>query len=298
MEGELLLLSAAFCWALGASIYKRSLSNVSPLTLNLFRSSSAAMFIFLMLLLSQSLNHMSELSLSLAGLVCFTSLVTWGLGDTLYFLGLKLIGVGRTVPMTYSYPLFVLPISILLLGEPLTIQIVIGTIYVVIGVWVMTGEAREEIRSLRDSKLGVMASLGAAACWAFGITCFKMVLAYLDPIFLSFLRLIFLIPFLGILSLMSSRNRLCIKQLSKLDIGLMALGGVIAIGIGDTIYLVGLDMTQANIAAPLGSTTPLFSTALALILLKERLSSKTVAAALIITLGVILLNIRTWPAAL
>jgi len=294
MEGELLSLSAAFCWALGASIYKRSLSNVSPLILNLFRSSSAAMFIFLLLLPSQSLSHMSELPLSLAGLICFTSLITWGLGDTLYFLGLKLIGVGRTVPMAYSYPLFVLPISILLLGEPLTIQIVIGTICVVIGVWAMTGEAREEeIRFQGSSKLGVMASLGAAACWAFGTTCFKMVLAYLDPVFLSFLRLVFLIPFLGIMSLTSSRNRLCIKQLSKLDIGLMALGGVIAIGIGDTIYLVGLNMTQANIAAPLGSTTPLFSTALALILLKERLSSKTVAAALIITLGIVLLNIRT-----
>jgi len=44
MEGELLSLSAAFCWALGASIYKKSLSNVSPLILNLFRSSSAALF--------------------------------------------------------------------------------------------------------------------------------------------------------------------------------------------------------------------------------------------------------------
>ncbi len=292
MEGELLSLSAAFCWALGASIYKRSLSNVSPLTLNLFRSSSAAMFIFLMLLPSQSLNHMSELPLSLAGLICFTSLITWGLGDTLYFLGLKLIGVGKTVPMTYSYPLFVLPISILL-GEPLTIQIVIGTICVVVGVWVITGEVQEDNQHSRNSKLGIAASLGAAACWAFGTTCFKMILAYLDPVLLSFLRLVFLIPFLGILSLMSSRNRLCIKQLSKIDIGLMALGGVIAIGIGDTIYLVGLNMTQANIAAPLGSTTPLFSTALALILLKERLSSKNVAAALIITLGIVLLNIRT-----
>ena len=292
MEGELLSLSAAFCWALGASIYKRSLSNVSPLTLNLFRSSSAAMFIFLMLLPSQSLSHMPELPLSLAGLICLTSLVTWGLGDTLYFLGLKLIGVGKTVPMTYSYPLFVLPISILL-GEPLTIQIVIGTICVVVGVWVITGEVQEDSQHSRNSKLGIAASLGAAACWAFGTTCFKMILAYLDPVLLSFLRLVFLIPFLGILSLMSSRNRLCIKQLSKLDIGLMALGGVIAIGIGDTIYLVGLNMTQANIAAPLGSTTPLFSTTLALILLKERLSSKNVAAALIITLGIVLLNIRT-----
>ena len=292
MEGELLSLSAAFCWALGASIYKKSLSNVSPLILNLFRSSSAAMLIFLLLFPLQSLNHISKLSLSLAGLICFTSLVTWGLGDTLYFLGLKLIGVGKTVPMTYSYPLFVLPISILL-GEPLTIQIVIGTICVVVGVWVITGEVQEDSQHSRNSKLGIAASLGAAACWAFGTTCFKMILAYLDPVLLSFLRLVFLIPFLGILPLMSSRNRLCIKQLSKLDIGLMALGGVIAIGIGDTIYLVGLNMTQANIAAPLGSTTPLFSTALALILLKERLSSKNVAAALIITLGIVLLNIRT-----
>jgi len=292
MEGELLSLSAAFCWALGASIYKKSLSNVSPLILNLFRSSSAAMLIFLLLFPLQSLNHISKLSLSLAGLICFTSLVTWGLGDTLYFLGLKLIGVGKTVPMTYSYPLFVLPISILLLGEPLTIQIVIGTICVVTGIWLITGEAREETQHLGNSKLGIAASLGAAACWAFGTTCFKMILAYFDPVLLSFLRLIFLIPLLGAMSLMSSRNRLLIKQLSKLDIGLMALGGVIAIGIGDTIYLIGLNMTQANIAAPLGSTTPLFSTALALMLLRERLSKETVAAALIMSLGIVLLNIR------
>ena len=292
MIGELLSLSAAFCWALGASIYKRILLNVNPIILNLFRSSSAAVFIFLLLFPFNSLNHLSELSSALAGLICLISLVTWGLGDTLYFLSLKIIGVGKTVPMTYSYPLLVLPISILILGEPLTIQIIIGTICVVTGVWMITGEMREETQHLGNSKHGIAASLGAAACWAFGTICFKTILTYFDPILLSFLRLVFLIPFLGIIPLMSSKNRLLIKRLSKLDMELMALGGVIAIGIGDTIYLVGLNMTQANIAAPLGSTTPLFSTALALMLLRERLSNKTVAAALIMTLGIVLLNIR------
>lgn len=293
MEETLLPLLAAFCWALGASIYKRSLSNVSPIILNLFRSSSAASFIFLILFPLHSLNNLCKLSLALAGLICFTSLLTWGLGDTLYFLGLKMIGVGKTVPMTYSYPLFVLPISILILGEPLTMQVVIGTICVVAGIWLMAGETQNETQYFGNLKLGVAASLGTAACWALGTTCFKIILASLDPILLSFLRLLLLIPFLVVISLISSRNRLLIKRLSKLDVGLMALGGIIALGIGDTLYLIGLNATQANIAAPLGSTTPLFSTAFALLLLKENLSKRTTLAALIISIGIILLNIRT-----
>ncbi|RLF99869.1 MAG: hypothetical protein DRN49_03765 [Thaumarchaeota archaeon] len=106
MEGELLSLLAAFCWALGASIYKKSLSNVNPLVLNLFRSSSAALLLFLLLLLIHGLDHLSKLSPILIGLICFTSLITWGLGDSLYFLSLKIIGVGKTVPLTSSYPFF------------------------------------------------------------------------------------------------------------------------------------------------------------------------------------------------
>ena len=293
MEGELLSLLAAFCWALGASIYKKSLSNVNPLVLNLFRSSSAALLLFLLLLLIHGLNHLSKLSPILIGLICFTSLITWGLGDSLYFLSLKIIGVGKTVPLTSSYPFFVLPISILMLGEPLTIQVVIGTICVVIGVWLIAGEEGEEAQHSGNLKLGIIVSLGAAVCWALGTTCLKILLIDFNPLLLSFLRLIFLIPFLVAISLISSGNRLLIKKLSKFDVGLMALGGIIAIGIGDTIYLTGLDITQANIAAPLAATTPLFSTVLALIFLKERLSNRTVIAALVMTVGVALLNIKT-----
>ena len=51
MFGEILVIGATLCWALGASLYKRGLLNVDPLIFNLLRSIPAAVYAFIMVYL-------------------------------------------------------------------------------------------------------------------------------------------------------------------------------------------------------------------------------------------------------
>ena len=107
MLGEALTLLAAFCWSAGAGFYKRSMRSVDPVGLNLVRSIPATAFLFLMTLLSGGLDSFHKLDLAIAGQAVGASLISWLIGDTLYFLGLRSIGVSRAVPIAYSYPLFI-----------------------------------------------------------------------------------------------------------------------------------------------------------------------------------------------
>jgi len=58
-------------------------------------------------------------------------------GDTLYFIGLRTIGVTKTVPITYSYSIFVVLLSLIFLEEAITLPIIIGTMAIILGIWLV-----------------------------------------------------------------------------------------------------------------------------------------------------------------
>jgi uncharacterized membrane protein len=72
------------------------------MTLNLVRSLSAALVLFAFAELLGRSSCFLLLDLNSMTYLIIASLVGWALGDTLYFAGLKWIGVSRAVPLTYS----------------------------------------------------------------------------------------------------------------------------------------------------------------------------------------------------
>jgi drug/metabolite transporter (DMT)-like permease len=72
----------------------------------------------------------------------------------------------------------------------------------------------------------------------------------------------------------------------------MFLGGLITIGVGDTFYLVGLEITKANVAAPLASTTPLFAAIITILFLKEEVSKRVLVGTFFVTAGIMLLSLE------
>ena len=61
--------------------------------------------------------------------------------------------------------------------------------------------------------------------------------------------------------------------------------------VGDTFLYIGLENAEANVVAPLASTTPLFAAIIAILFLKERVSKRVVAGTLLVTAGTILLTL-------
>ena len=291
MLGELVTIIAALCWAVGASLYKKGLLNVDPMTLNLFRSISVAIYGFLVLYFLGKWSLLDKLDLVTLLYIGVSSLLVLLVGDTLYFIGLKSVGVAKTVPIAYSYSIFVAIISIVVLREPMTASILLGTVAVVSGVWLVAGRAEKEASKQKISKLGVLAALGTALCWACGLTLFKVILADTDPFVLGAVRMLFLLPVLGVLTVLPRGTRSSIRHLTKSHIFTMFLSGFIALGVGDTFLYIGLETAKANVVAPLASTTPLFAAIIAILFLKERVSKRVVAGTLLVTAGTMLLTL-------
>jgi len=292
MLGEILTITAALCWAIGASLYKRSLLSVRPVTLNLFRSISATIYAFLVLYLLGKWSLLFQMDMTSLVYIGFSSLLVLVVGDILYFIGLKSVGVSKTVPIAYSYSIFVAIISIIFLGESLTAPILLGTATVVLGIWLVAGQVENEVSKMEHQKLGVLAAIGTALCWACGVAIFKIILANTDPFLLASVRMVFLLPVLGALTVLPFGTKSSIRHLTRFNILTMFLSGLVAIGVGDTFYLIGLDTTEANVVAPLASTTPLFAVIIAISFLKEEISKRVVVGTFLVTAGIMLLTLE------
>lgn len=289
MLGESLALLAAFCWAAGAGFYKRSMRSVNSIGLNLIRSIPATIFLLIMALLLGSLDSFHMLDLAVAIQAVGASIISWLLGDTLYFLGLRSIGVSRAVPLAYSYPIFLLPMSAWLLGEPFNYRVILGTLMIIAAIWLISRSlGSEDARG--GGRIGFAASLLAAVFWAIGIALFKHVMFTLDPVFLAFFRMLVLLPFLGLYSMMSSSTRASILGMRRREVVLAAIGGILGVGIGDMFYLMGLDLARANVVGPLSATTPVFAGIIAAIRLREKPSFEIILGIILITIGAALLS--------
>lgn len=289
MLGEISVIAAAFCWALGASLYKKALLDMNPLKFNLVRSISVVIFAFMTLFLLGKWGLLFELDLISLATIAISSILVLAAGDTLYFVGLRSIGVAKAVPIAYSYSIFVVLLSTFFLEEAITGSIVFGTIAIIFGVWLVANKALDKTHNAAFSKVGVLAGLGTSICWASGIVLFKIILLNNDPFVLAAVRMLFLLPTLGILSAVPLRKKFPRTQWTKSRLSLALLSGLIALGIGDVLLYFGLDSTNSNIVAPISSITPIFSAIIAMLYLKEDVSKKVIFGTLFVTAGTMVL---------
>ena len=280
MIGETLTLTAALCWAAGANLYKVGLRNMGPIKLNLVRSCAAAAILLIFVLAWNKGGYFLLLHTPSAAYLIAASLIGWALGDTLYLISLKHIGVAHAVPLTYSYPLFLAPMSMFILREPFTLNIAAGTVLIVLAVWLLSGQGKLQLNG--SAKLGFIAGVSTAICWALGVTLFKLIVESFDPVFAAFFKILIVLPFLAAyLKVFGSRDSSSLAPPKMSEVIAAMMGGIISVGLGDMIYLVGLSLTQANTAVPLGSSTPIFSA----IFLKERLTSRSIISSVLVVAG-------------
>lgn len=261
------------------------------LSFNLIRSSLAAVYSFLSLFILGNWNSIFKINLITLAIMGISSIIVLVVGDTLYFIGLKTIGVTKTVPITYSYSILVIFLSVLILQENITLLIILGTIAIIIGVWLVVNKTLDQSRKAKSPLKGVLASLGTTLCWGFGVVLFKIILNNNDPFVLTAGRMVFLLPTLALLSTISNTRKSSKKKGTKNQLILALLSGLIALGIGDSLLYLGLDSTNINIVIPLTSITPIFSTIIAILFLEEKVSKKIIIGTILVTIGTMLLFI-------
>jgi len=266
ISGELYALAAAFCWSLAAVFYKKGIG-AGAIPAVLIRTFFAMLFLLVLFLIIRGghfdFTLMGFLFLNIGGLFRLI------LGGAAYMKGLENISVSRFIPILFTFPLLTILLSALLLGETIRKEVVIGTILIVAGIWVLS-RGKSTIGE-KNIKLGVSVAIIAAFLYSFSIVATKTGLKDVDPFQSALISMP--VPLI-LLYLYYSINSgaMTIFKFKKEAYILLGLGGIVGMGFGSYFFFVSLTKIGAAKATGLAAITPVLSSLIALSTLKEKLN--------------------------
>jgi drug/metabolite transporter (DMT)-like permease len=116
--GELLALLTALLWALGVILFKKSVAEVSPFAVSVFKNSIAFVLLLVTLI---ALGSTQTLSIPLSHLLTIVAsgVIGIGISDTLFLMMLQRLGASRTALVDCLYSPFVILFSFVMLKETL-----------------------------------------------------------------------------------------------------------------------------------------------------------------------------------
>jgi DME family drug/metabolite transporter len=293
MIGELAALGAALSWTISAMLYRKALQQTKPISANIVRLSCTSAILLVFLVAIAKLGVPTSLQPEIVALAAISGVIGLGLGDTLYMVSLKLIGVTRAVPITCTYPLFNLVWAIFLIGEKVTLPLVLGAVIIVLGIWLLSHE-KENHKEEGQNKLlfkGIAAALATAVLWSVSIAMMDMAVKNTpspdDAFVINTIRVATIAALLLALSPMIDRERNFLRM-KRTTVAILIIGGIIALGIGWFFLAYSFVTIPESQAVPISSTTPLFSTLVGVTLLREKVTARNVIGSIVIVVGIFL----------
>jgi len=257
---ELAAVGAATCWALTGIIAAGPAGHLGAWAFNWIRQVSVTILLAILMLASgawRELNVENMAPLALSGLVGIF------VGDTLLFAALNRLGPRRAgVIFALNAPMSAL-LGLLLLGERLQSQVILGITLTVCGVVlaIMFGKRRGQLHAWEAVKgplwVGVLFGLGAAAGQALGSVVAKPVMAAgVDPFLASMVRVgvaAFCLSVLMALPIQGAKpkGRVTLKVAAQ-----SIFVGILGLGVGMTLLLFALSGGNVGVVSTLSATSP------------------------------------------
>lgn len=266
ISGELYAIAAAICWSVAAVFYKKGIG-AGAIPAVIIRTFFAMLFLLVLFLIIRGghfeFTVLGFIFLNLGGLFRLI------LGGAAYMKGLENISVSRFIPILFTFPLLTILLSALLLKETIRAEVVVGTVLIVIGIWVLS--RGKSTMGEKNIKLGVSVAVLASFLYAFSIVATKTGLKDVDPFQSALISMP--IP-LALLYLYYSKDKgaKTIFQFNKEAYILLGLGGIVGMGFGSYFFFVSLTKIGAAKATGLAAITPVLSSIIALVTLKEKLN--------------------------
>lgn len=289
MIGELGALGCAPLWAISSILIKSQSDKLNALQINAIRGLFAAAFAVAIFFPTGRIGLLASLSLSSIIYLLVAVIIGFVAGDTLFIKGMAIIGVSKALPMSIIYPIFVLPFSIFIVGEHLSLANIAGIFIAVAGLYLITnprnGSEGALVATRRQHWLGVSYVLAATLLWAIGTVILGFAMADLDPILAGAIRMPFMAMILFALVYMKANSANTWSHGFRTLI-IVGLAGVLGIGLGGLLFMIGVKYAGAAKTAILSSTAPLFGVPLSMLMLRERITLRIVAGTVLCVAGI------------
>ena len=137
MTTVILLVITALLWGFTPILEKIGLGKTDPLTAISIRSFSTAIILVAFLLVTGKLKDVLSTDVKSVAIFTVSGLLAGLLGMWTYFGALKIGATSRIVPIAATYPLVTAVLSVLILREGVSIGRLIGTIFIIAGIWLV-----------------------------------------------------------------------------------------------------------------------------------------------------------------
>ena len=133
----ILLIVTTILWGSTPILEKIGLKTTGPLTGVTIRSIAVTNFLLIYLLVAGQLKQVFSTDIKTIAIFAATGLMAGLLGMLTYFGALKLGAASEIVPIAATYPLVTVILSILILGEHVSLWRIVGTVFIIAGVWLV-----------------------------------------------------------------------------------------------------------------------------------------------------------------
>ncbi len=266
MIGELYAIAAAFCWSVASVFYKKGIG-AGAIPAVLIRTFFAMLFLFILYMILRG----GHFDFTLVGFAFLNlgGLLRLILGGAAYMKGLENISVSRFIPILFTFPLLTILLSALLLDEKIRPGMVAGTVFIVVGVWLLS-KGHDAVGE-KNIKLGVSLAIVAAFLYAFSIVATKTGLKDADPLQSAFISMPIPLALLYIAYSIKKGHETIFKFRKEAYV-LLGIGGIAGMSFGSYFFFVSLTLVGAAKATSLAGITPFLSSLMALVTLKERIT--------------------------
>lgn len=287
-QGEIAALSAALIWAIASYIYIHLGKKISPMVLNLTKSSIAiAMTLLTIPLIGDTAPQIPASSFLL---LFISGAVGIGVGDTAFFASLNDLGARRSLLLESLAPPLTALLALVFLQEALSSTAWAGIALTVVGVaWVVVERTPDSVRQVLHPWRGIGFGLVAAVGQASGSVMSRAALAEttVSPIWSMLIRLT--AGVFGVALWMAFRRQPMGEVIALKSPRFLAT--LVAVAFAGTFLAIWLQQTAfkytaAGIAQALTATSPLFVIPIA-IALREPVSLRAI-------LGVVLAIVGVW----
>ncbi|MEM4015217.1 MAG: DMT family transporter [Thermofilum sp.] len=275
-----LSLIGALCFSGAAVLYRSGMQNssISPLAANALRS----LTVLPLLAAIGALTGASYEKPAQFYILAFLSMLfIFFVGDSLLLYGLGVAPISLVYPAAYTYPLFTVLFSKLLLGVNAKPSVLAAALLIIGGVtlayWGGSGKMGGSVAR------GLAAGLGASVSWGLGITLNQPALYYSTPVEFTVVRLVMLLA----LSLPVALKELSQKRAVRA--GPLVLGGLLGVGAGPLAYLYAIEMVGVVEPSVISSSTPVLALLLGGLTLKEKPGFRALLGSLLVAAGISIL---------
>jgi uncharacterized membrane protein len=291
LSGELVALLSALLWAIGSVLITVGAKRLHVVPLNLVRCTVSTVFFWALLPFYGGIPALATMAPSAWLWLLVSVLGLLVVGDTLYFRSMDLAGVSWAMPVASINPLWAILLASLLMGEPLTWQLLAGALLVVVGVVLVGRPARPTKdgnpvdRQARQA--GLLMALVVSVLWAIGQVSLKPAAEGVHSAVINSVRQP--LAALMLLGLTLRRGQWqALRGLNRRSWAIIIAASLVGTGFGTLFFVMAIQMTGAGRTAVLTTSAPIMAIPFSMLWLRERPTPWTLFGTLLTVLGIVL----------